>query len=363
MNRVARIVLSLVMVGILVSACQTAPPVVPTPRPPATPLPAQPPTPLANGETATPMPAVQPPGPPSPPPTPRPLPTPITLAGYDWTSVAYREFWPLDLSGEWIAGFGSGGGMDIRTGGILLVNVRTGVEKQVTSGGERLIDVVISGDYIAWADRSRQIEIPRSTARDSAGRLAVDIFVKDLSTGEQRRITEVPARRRGLSIDGHRLVWQDNRNEIGEDSNHYDIYAYDMKADEEIAVAVAPGEQEYPVISGDRVVWNDNSGDTSRLMLYDFTDKDTKVIDDTTEPELPPDIHGDCVVWRGHDENGNHGVYLYDLESGQRRLIASSRLSGLDSPIVSDSYCGVDRGMAVRWVREHNAGGHGRLCL
>ena len=137
------------------------------------------------------------------------------------------------------------------------MNVKTGDKKSITEGGRGLTEVVISGDYIAWGDQSRQTEIPGSTARNKAGRLSVDIFVMNLVTGEQQRITEVPAGRRNLNIDGNLLVWQDNRNEIGERRSHYDIYAYDIEAGEEIAVEVAPGAQRYPVVSGHRIVWID----------------------------------------------------------------------------------------------------------
>ena len=272
----------------------------------------------------------------APPPTPRPFPTPISLTDVRWTAVAYREYFPMDLYGDHSVGID--GRVMRRDAGILLVNVENGEKRRNTEGGHDLTEVVISGDYIAWGDRSRQIEIPGSSERNRRSRLAVDIFVMNLVTGEQRRITDIPARRHSLSIDGNLLVWQDNRNEIKEHRSHYDIYAYDIEADEEIVVEISPGAQRYPAVSGDRVVWIDEGGESSRLMLYDFSGDETKVIDDSTEPELPPDIYGNYIVWRGHDESGDHGVYLYDLESKKRSLIASTRSSSIDSPIVSDRY-------------------------
>ena len=207
--------LALIITGLVVSACQTASKASPTPLPPATPLPPLPPEASAPGNPATPLPAVPPPTPIPPPATPRPMPTPIPLTGFDWKSVAYREYWPTDLSGDLSVGLG-GAWIDIRDSGVILVNVKTGDKKSITEGGRGLTEVVISGDYIAWGDQSRQTEIPGSTARNKAGRLSVDIFVMNLVTGEQQRITEVPAGRRNLNIDGNLLVWQDNRNEIGE---------------------------------------------------------------------------------------------------------------------------------------------------
>ena len=328
---------ALFLVALIMSACQTAPPVSPTPLSPSTPLSPQPPVQSSAGNTTTPRLAVQPSTPLPPPPTPRPRPTPISLTGFNWTSVAYREYWPTDLSGDLSVGLGRTG-INRSEGGVFLVDVKDGEKRRITNGGHQVTEVVIFGDYIAWADRSRQIEIPGSSAINRVGRLTVDIFLMDLNTGEQRRITDVPARRRSLSIDGNMLVWQDDRNEIGEHRTHFNIYAYDLEADEEIAVEVAPGAQEYPSISGDRVVWIDNGGDSAGVMLYDFAEDETKVIDASTEPELPPDIHGDYIVWRGHDVNGDHALYLHDLTDGQQEVIASPRMGSTDSPVVSDRY-------------------------
>ena len=87
---------------------------------------------------------------------------------------------------------------------------------------------------------------------------ADDIFVLDLTTGEQRRITEAPANRYGLGISGHRLAWSDTRNELEEEYYNFDVYAYDLETDQEIPVAVRRGSQRSPVIYGDTVVWADN---------------------------------------------------------------------------------------------------------
>ena len=336
-NFMKPLLLALLLAGLVVSACHTALPANPTPLPPSTPLPPQPPVQSSTGDIATPSPAVPPSTPLPPPPTPRPQPTPIPLTGFDWISVAYREYWPTDLSGDLSVGLG-GEGINSSDWGVILVNVKTGDRRRITEGGHELREVVVSGDYIAWSDRSRQVEIPGSTAENRSSRLSVDIFVLDLSTGEERRITDVPARRHSLSIDGNMLVWQDNRNEVGEHRSHFDIYAFDIVADEEIVVEVASGAQRSPSISGDRVVWLDESAAAARVMLHDLAVNETKVIDATTEPELPPDIHGDNVVWRGYDENDDHAVYLYGLSSGQRSLIASPGRGSTDGPQISDRY-------------------------
>ena len=157
---------------------------------------------------------------------------------------------PMDVAGDRWVGIGPGGE-------VYLGNVRTGDVRQLTDDGHRKMQPVIYGDIVAWTDQSRGIETHDNNSFTHRG-LADDIYVLDLNTGEKRRITEVPAKRRGLRISGNRLVWQDNRNEFGEHWSHFDIFAYDLETDEEIAVAVAPGVQRLGAIDGDRIVWSDN---------------------------------------------------------------------------------------------------------
>ena len=287
-------------------------------------------------------------------PTPAPLPTshpvahsPTPIALTDLKAVELgSDYWPTDLSGERSVGIG-------RDGEIYLVNVRTGEMRQLTNDGHRKRRPVISGDTVAWTDQSRGVETHDSNSRTARG-LADDIFVLDLNTGDRRRITEVPAKRSGLKISGKRLVWLDNRNEFGEHYTHRDIYAYDLEADEEIAVAVAPGAQHWVAIEGDRVVWADNRNSailgTDRsgcfecpdnrfdIYLFDFTTGDELVLDESGANNTMPDIYGNRVVWRDFDDEGRTAIRLYDIDTGEKRTLASPSLSGVDRPLVSGDY-------------------------
>ena len=287
-------------------------------------------------------------------PTPAPLPTspsiahsptPIPLTGLKVVELG-SEFWPTDLSGDRLVGIG-------RDGEVYLANVRTGEIRQLTNDGHRKRRPVISGDTVAWTDQSREIETHDNNSR-AARSLADDIFVLDLNTGDRRRITEVPAKRSGLKISGKRLVWLDNRNEFGEHYTHRDIYAYDLEADEEIAVAVAAGAQHWVAIEGDRVVWADNRNSpilgTDRsgcfecpdnrfdIYLYDFTTGEELVLDESGANNTMPDIHGNRVVWRDFDDDGRTAIRLFDLDTGERRTLASPDLSGVDWPLISGDY-------------------------
>ena len=138
-------------------------------------------------------------------------------------------------------------------GELSLLNIRTGETRQLADDGHYKWGAVLTSTHVAWITRGEGIQLPDGESKNTA-----DVFVMDLFTGEQRRITDVPAGRNHLRISGSWLVWQDNRNELYERPERYDIYAYGLSIDREIPIAVAPGNQKQPAIHGDVVVWSDN---------------------------------------------------------------------------------------------------------
>ena len=137
---------------------------------------------------------------------PPPTPTPLQRSGSKVVELP-TDFRPTEFVGDRTAGIGP-------DGEVYLLNVTNGERRQVTNDGHPKIEAVISGDYVAWTDQRRKIRLP---GRDGASpRYSTDIFLRDLNTGKERRITDVPAKRRGLRVSGSRLVWQDNRNELYE---------------------------------------------------------------------------------------------------------------------------------------------------
>ena len=270
---------------------------------------------------------------------------PITLT--DLKIVAFDSgYRPTDLSGDQSVGVD-------RHGEVYLANVRSGEVRQLTDDGHRKIQPVISGNLVAWTDQRRGIETTDNGSLTGQG-FADDIFVLDLNTGEQRRITDTPAKRNSLQLSGYKLVWNDNRNEFGEHYTHYDIYAYDLEKDEEVAVAVAPGSQWLGAIHEDRVVWADNRNSPTLgtvqagcsncpdnrfdIYLYDFNTRKELVLDESRTNDATPDIHGRYIVWRGFDDEGHTTIHLYDIETGERRTLASSSLGGVDRPLVSGDF-------------------------
>ena len=240
-------------------------------------------------------------------------------------------------------------------GEIYLLNIATGAMRQLTNDGYRKQSPVISADYLAWIDHRRQIEI-NGIADQYPESWSDDIFVLNLNTGEQKRITEVPAKRSVLRISGHRLIWQDTRNEIGGYYTHADIYAYDLKTNREIPIAVAKGAQRGPNIYGDLAVWMDNrnspladapeSGHSGcadcpnnrfDIYIYDFVTGISKPLIQTGYFNTYPKINNDYMVWHAYQSGKNPVVKLLNLATGnETEIMDASRITY--GPSISDNY-------------------------
>ena len=322
------LILVLALMAILSLACQTAPASPPTPLPPATALPA--PTALSvhaeRSDPQTPLPL----------PTPFPasaLPTPISIAAFRTAALSQSGLLPIDFSAGNVVALAP------MAGEVSVIDVETGESQPLGGGRVRAWDVAISEKYAAWIE----------DATDSD-----EVFLMERETGEIVQITQVPAERRNLKIDGNRLIWEDRRNESDEHYTHFDIYAYDIELGQEIPVAIAPGSQTSPAIHGDKAVWLDarNSptlGDylndcqrcpenTFDLYLYDFSTGKERVIIQNVHERAHPDIHGNRIVRADEDADGNPGIILHDLETGLDETLASIPRIGIYPPSVSDRH-------------------------
>ncbi|MDP2731083.1 MAG: hypothetical protein Q8O55_11480, partial [Dehalococcoidales bacterium] len=120
-----------------------------------------------------------------------------------------------------------------------------------------------------------------------------DIYLYDLSTNREQRITTGPADDSSPVIDNGRIVWQ-RTSAI----RNLDIFFYDIATGQEMKISKSgyAAHDYYPAIYGDRVVWADariSQGNTA-----------------------------DDVIEGG--KSGAAEIYLYDLESQQETLLVPS---------------------------------------
>ena len=252
---------------------------------------------------------------------------------------------PVYVYGREYAAIGPGGQLYI-------VNVETREMDRITEGDHPIYQAAFSADYVAWADHRREIELHDGDSNPPFN-FSADIFVQDRATGEERRITEAPARRGDLEISGDWLVWMDRRNEAGQKSDHFDIYAYNLRTGEEIPVAVAPGSQRSPAIHGDTVVWADNRNSPAMataeagcsdcpensfdIHALDLTTGEERVLIRSGYHNQAPDINGTHLAWQAHEPGRPAEVRLLDLDSGHVRAVGQGR-SFFSGPSLSDRH-------------------------
>ena len=221
-------------------------------------------------------------------------------------------------------------------GELWLMNIRTGDLRQLTVDGHRKWGAALSDDHVAWTDQRRMVQLTGY----SSPIFSSDVYVRNRHTGEERRITDAPATRRGLRISGSRLVWQDNREGLLEDRRwDFDIYAYDLEHDLEIPVAVTPGREDAPAIHGDRVVWTHNPnkpprglavpGSTSKpdnrfdIYSYNLDTEEKQPLVETGEHNVTPSIHGELLVWQRFRGENESDIVLLDLGTGEQKVIGA----------------------------------------
>lgn len=310
-----------ILIVLLIAGCLPAGDPVDTMRPTASPSPL-PATTAARAPTATSAPSpdgVSPSGG-------RPV-APYARAVVDVGDPIFR---PSDLHGDELVFVN-------QEGHVLLHNLESGETAQLTEAPTPRWDAVVNERYVAWIE-----QVGETTAvvdgREERVILA-QVVVYERAAGTQQTITEAPAPRIGLALDGERLVWMDRRNELEEHYSFYDLYAYDLASGTEQPVAVAPGAQEQPAIDGDLIVWRDNGNNPERdgrwagcsncpenqadIYLYDFAAGEALPLVENEWNNAMPTVGGGRVAWVQFTSTEGD-LYLLDVETGERQRVTET---------------------------------------
>ncbi len=239
-------------------------------------------------------------------------------------------------------------------------------ERRLTSSGS-VEDPVIYGNKIVWAD-----------CRSEDGNW--DIYMYDLSTSKETRITTNSSDQYYPDIYSNRIIWQDMRNDdinansdiymynlstsketsiITNDSAQYtpaiygdkivwhnwrntdydlcdDIYVYDLSTSTETHITKCDGIAYDPDIYGDKIVWEEERGYSYDIYMYDLsTSTETKITTDGSD-QLNPSIYGDRIVWedwRNDDGNSNVDIYMYNLSTKKETQITTNPSASWDPAI------------------------------
>lgn len=247
---------------------------------------------------------------------------------------------PTSLSGDVYASIGS-------DNEIYLVNLDNGEAAQISFDGLAKAEAVLSEKYVVWLAQQGEVTVRAPDGVDDQV-LLYGIFVYNRLTGEQTEISQEPAPRMQLAIDGDRLVWADKRNELEADYTMYDIYGYDLANNKEYAIAVVPGSQQNPSIQANYVVWQDNRNSLQKdsilsgcgncpdnrfdIYLYDFETESSQAIAEDNWLKSNPVVHDNYVVWEGYSDEfridstsgGTADLYLFNIDTQSIRRLTKS---------------------------------------
>ncbi len=188
---------------------------------------------------------------------------------------------------------------------IYYFNYQTGQTTLITDPSTNQVNPDISGDIIVWEDNSHG-------SGDVYARINGNVVPISTATGAQIR----PA------IDGQRIVWIDYRH------TNTEIYLYDLSTETEIRITNDTVRQYYPDISGDYIVWLETDSNNQRkLYYYSISEQRKTFIADVNRLSAYPRIYNKLVVW-SDNPSGVDRVYIYHIDTGQKEVIEYEPLYG-----------------------------------
>ena len=247
------------------------------------------------------------------------------------------------------------------SGNVFLLGLVTGEVQQITNDKHAQAPNIY-GDTIVWLDS-------RYEAPDDHRPRPFDVYAYDLKTKSEKRLTSTTSAEgyNRPSISGNLVVWADNRHAKPERSTHpsnapeYDneIYVYNLTTGQEKRITSYPGNDRCPDIDGDKIVWlRQENYIRADVFVYNLETGRESQLSKSRFADFQPSIHEDRIVWvdarvsQGNTSgdtviNGRQGqtdIYLYDLET-QRETKLSSTVPGqvLLNPLIFGDFVVYER--------------------
>lgn len=197
---------------------------------------------------------------------------------------------------------------DYRNGNtdIYLYNLETGEEVRVTD------DQI--NHYLN--DIDGEIAVFTAYLRDVANE---EIYAYNVVSGALQNLTNHPADQRNPSIDGNMVVFQDDRNRLGEDL--YDLYTIDLSSGKMLPLVVGKGTQVNPEINGNIVVWEDlRNGKDLDVYMANLNTGEEQLVAGGPGNQRYPHVSGDIIVFN----NGFHDIWAYRISTGETFAITNT---------------------------------------
>lgn len=206
-----------------------------------------------------------------------------------------------DISGRWVAW------TDRRDGNqdIFAYDLEADAEVRITDEVVNQFGPALAGDRLVWLD----------------GRDGGSIRLRNLATGEQRRLVADVDVVGGVDITGDRVVWAED----SEPGGGTTIRLLDIASGDIQTVASGPVRRLNPVVSESLVVWEELIGQdseattdqgTTLLLVFDISSGRTMRIPDVVGVPfglLTPAVSGRRVVWEDLRPNNSGDIFLFEV--------------------------------------------------
>ncbi|MBI2020338.1 hypothetical protein HYS94_02850 [Candidatus Daviesbacteria bacterium] len=234
-------------------------------------------------------------------------------------------------------------------GQVNLLELPSMKKTQITNVTSRKYFAQIEGNYIAWLDERAQVVGSTSTRNGVSGpvrqdRIGQDIFLYNLTTKEEKKITTTPATRTELQLNENYIVWTEQRGDITlENYRKNEIHIFDISLSKEIFSSTVSSTKKQLRLWKDKLVWADsrNGKDTGcdncannrfDIYLYDFKTGQEKILVEGPYLKIDPDIEENSLVWIDY-RNKMSDVYLMDISTGKEKQITNANDNEVNSRI------------------------------
>ena len=114
-----------------------------------------------------------------------------------------------------------------------------------------------------------------------------------LEDGTPEDVSEGGSLQFSPSFSGGPRVWTSKRN------GNWDVYLANLSTGEETPICTDPAKQTHPAISGDVVVWTDERNGDPDIYAYDIANRTERPSASSRRPRTT-DVDGDVVVWKDY---------------------------------------------------------------
>ncbi|MEK6934977.1 MAG: hypothetical protein AABW46_03810 [Nanoarchaeota archaeon] len=209
------------------------------------------------------------------------------------TKIPVVGFYPAIYGSKIVYHSNRGGNLDI-----YMYDLSTKQEKRITTDPADQSYPKIYGNVIVWEDKRHG---------DGA------VYMYDISTGKEIRVTT-----RVVGLGGWKIAIYANR--IAYISNDY-IYTYDLSKKIETRRVKTYGGYSISIY-GDTIVWADSRNGEPDIYRYSFSTGNETQITNLSSSQYFPRVYGDKTIWIDK-RHGGYDVYMYSLNSKQETRLTT----------------------------------------